>query len=391
MKRSNLGFWTNKHNQKIFFERIAKKLNVNKVDDWYTISTSQIKNLGGSSLISFYGHSLFKALSSIYTTYDWKAWRFKYNSVPDGFWKNYSNQIAFMEDMGKKLGVNYPMNFESNWKEWYNVKKSDITENGGGGLLSLYNNSPSKLVMTIYSQYPWNPSEFQVAPNGHWKSVANQRTFFDNLAKTIGISKWEDWYKVSYCTILEHGGGGLLHSNPTAHPFLDSAFSLPSSTPSFSFDLDSTSNKEEAEETGKPVRVDYRKILKTVYPEHNWKLWKFERVPAYYLSDTDMIKEMVQFVEESLGITDPNDWYFVSYPQMESLGCSNLLKHFGGIIPIVQMVYPHMEWDQSYSQHHHASRNLKIQRQLYKAIGLVFPNVEEIYVNYPHPVLSYTN
>lgn len=47
---------------------------------------------------------------------------------------------------------------------WYNVEISDITSNGGIGLMELYGNSVSRAVMTVYSEYDWKPGLFNRKP-----------------------------------------------------------------------------------------------------------------------------------------------------------------------------------------------------------------------------------
>ncbi len=58
---------------------------------------------------------------------------------------------------------------------------------------------------------------------GYWKSINNQKAFFENLATKsgellilqasltlLGINDYNDWYTVGYKQILLHGGGSLL-------------------------------------------------------------------------------------------------------------------------------------------------------------------------------------
>lgn len=60
-------------------------------------------------------------------------------------------------------------------------------------------------------------------PSGYWKDERNHRFFFENLAKTLGFSKWTDWYNVSVevGVSLQNNGVRTLKSM-AAHHFLQS-------------------------------------------------------------------------------------------------------------------------------------------------------------------------
>ncbi len=64
-----------------------------------------------------------------------------------GYWKNISNQRAFMDALAKKLNIKYQ-------EEWYDLTHGIMKKHGGTGLLDRYKNSPSKLLTTVYPEYP---------------------------------------------------------------------------------------------------------------------------------------------------------------------------------------------------------------------------------------------
>jgi len=51
----------------------GKKLNIQSLNDWYNISTTQVKKYGGAGLFSQYG-SFTNALKAIYPNHIWKPW-----------------------------------------------------------------------------------------------------------------------------------------------------------------------------------------------------------------------------------------------------------------------------------------------------------------------------
>lgn len=58
--------------QKRFFDRLAEKLHIKSLEDWYNISQSDIiKNGGSGILMKFYGGSPLRALKAIYPDYNW--------------------------------------------------------------------------------------------------------------------------------------------------------------------------------------------------------------------------------------------------------------------------------------------------------------------------------
>lgn len=45
---------------------------------------------------------------------------------------------------------------------------------------------------------------------GFWKSIDNQKKFFDAFARDFGIKTNKDWGSVTYQDIVRKGGGSLL-------------------------------------------------------------------------------------------------------------------------------------------------------------------------------------
>src|SRR3979490_2008551 len=80
--------------------------------------------------------------------------------------------------------------------------------------------------------------------SGGSKWLEKQRkTFFDDLGVQLGYKSMEDWYNVKAKDIQNNGGGGLLTNYYRNSP---------------------------------------SEALQSVYPEHNWMLWKFKTVPMGY-------------------------------------------------------------------------------------------------------------
>ncbi len=61
--------WGNISHQRSFLENLAKKLNVNSKEDWYKVTTSTLKQHGGSELLRVYKGALYKVLVNVYPEY----------------------------------------------------------------------------------------------------------------------------------------------------------------------------------------------------------------------------------------------------------------------------------------------------------------------------------
>jgi hypothetical protein len=87
---------------------------------------------------------------------------------------------------------------------------------------------------------------FKKVPEGFWKDLVNQRNYIQWLAKELKITNMEDWYKVKHRDLRQIDSGMLqtCYGN-----------SLPNA-------------------------------LKTLYPDYDWKPWKFTQVPKGKLKET---------------------------------------------------------------------------------------------------------
>jgi hypothetical protein len=98
-KQSPKHYWDDIKNQRIFFDSVAKKLGIEKMEDWYTVKNRDVRDLKVDGVLSRYRGSLIRALKSIYPEYEWKEWRFF--RTTHHFWKDESNALSFMKDLEK--------------------------------------------------------------------------------------------------------------------------------------------------------------------------------------------------------------------------------------------------------------------------------------------------
>jgi len=79
-----------------------------------------------------------------------------------------------------------------------------ITIRAGEVLIRKY--SLVGMVMKLFPEHEWKPWKFVQAPHGWWDVPENRIRFLKDLETTLGITKLEDWYKVTPAQIREHRG-----------------------------------------------------------------------------------------------------------------------------------------------------------------------------------------
>jgi hypothetical protein len=146
--------WQDIENHKKYIKHIGDKLGIRKMEDWYQVVVSDFIKAGGGTFINqYYNGSVKKALERAFPEYEWLPWRFAY--VPNGFWKEKSNWRQYFDWAGRKLGI-------KNLDDWYNVKRVDVIDEGGGGVLNMhFGGSLGKALMTIYPEHEWLPWRFE--------------------------------------------------------------------------------------------------------------------------------------------------------------------------------------------------------------------------------------
>lgn len=122
-----LGYWKDERNHRLFFDHLAKHLQLNNWEDWYKVHLKEVKEYGGGGLLrEYYKDSLPAALRKIYPEKEWQLWKFE--SLPKDFAKICFNELA------KKL------NIQRN-EDWYSIKTVDLVNMSAGPLLAHFGGS----------------------------------------------------------------------------------------------------------------------------------------------------------------------------------------------------------------------------------------------------------
>ena len=192
------GFWYNKDNVNDFLIYLKEKLNLNSFDDWNSLSSKQIIENGGNYLISNYSMYDIKCLG--FPEGKSKFDKNSRNSIR--YWKKYENIQQFLDDLGKKLNLKTP-------EDWNLFSAKQLKENGGTGLLKYYSMAEIRSIACpegnpLYS-VPNKPKS-----NEYWNDKDNINNFIINLKEKYNINTTNDWKRLSINQINKSGGSGLL-------------------------------------------------------------------------------------------------------------------------------------------------------------------------------------
>lgn len=264
-------------------------------------------------------------------------------------------------------------------EDWYYVSVEDIYSNGGKYLLqTVYADSPTDLIQSIYKEYNWLPWKFKTTKKNFFTSLENQKKFFNWLGKELGYNCMEDWYKISKQDILDHGGSALLKEGPIvqlieyAYPdyhWLKWKFSkVPQG-----FWKKEQNQREYAEWLGKEIGYNHiedwyniseedfvkhggssllemfhfspSKLVVHLFPEHPWKEWKFNKVSDGVWNSMETVKYFLDELRNHLGFKEMEDWYRVTANDIIQFGGSGLLtKYNSSPALLLESVFPEYQW-----------------------------------------------
>ncbi len=245
---------------------------------------------------------------------------------PKGYWHSVRHQRLFLNSLSKELRI-------TTQEQWYQVTSSTLIEHGGKPLLLHYNGSPGKLLMAVYPEYPnidllcskyinkdtnfliykWDLSKFVRVPGGYWDDMRNQRSFMDNLAKTLQISNPEEWKsKLTKSVLYTHGGTTLLNVN---------------------------------------YKGSVSRLLATVYPEYpstyslihrSMYQWSTKaNKPQGYWADVTVQRTFMEDLAKKLNIGDKEGWQTITGYTMYQHGAAGLLARYNNSMPkLLAAMYP---------------------------------------------------
>ena len=311
-------------------------------DKWHSVSFKAFAAIGGRKLLDKYG-SMWGLISNVFPERKWHA--FKFGRVPRGYWHSLEHQRDFLEYLAIQLNVK-----EGDLDGWYRVSQTEVDKLGAGTLLDLYGGSFPKLLSAVYPNHPWDVTKFHAKHRNYWSSLENQKEFMDELGKKVGIhseTDFDKWYDQTIDFIESNGGRRLsiIHKGQLGS------------------------------------------ILTNVYPNYNWRLWRFHRGIRRVLQSEDEVNKMLEYLETALDIRQPEDWYRVTIENLNSLKVPVFYRTTeGGIAALLSKRYPHIDWDPDafFGRGYRRAS----QRWLAEMLTDLFPK-ESILVDYSHPELKF--
>ena len=127
--RTPMGFWHNRSNRQRYMRWLASKLGVVCPSDWYGVIDEEVRRNHGKELLRLFDHSLIEVVRDTDLRRTWHEWMFA--RVPQGFWDQPENRLRYIAWLGKRLKFTRP-------EDWSRIRRSDFSDNYGGGLLSRY-------------------------------------------------------------------------------------------------------------------------------------------------------------------------------------------------------------------------------------------------------------
>jgi very-short-patch-repair endonuclease len=287
-KHVPLGHWNDFSNHIQFRDYLATKLNLKTSDDWYNVSTNEIRNMGGNGLLnSKYEGKTLRFLKAVFPDTTWYPWLFK-NTLKK-FWSDNSTQHLFLQWLSNRLSW-------STRQDYYKLTTKLLKDNKGSGLLNYYNQSSLQLLNGLLSppegDDEWYPWLFDGStPNNYWDYIENRRKYADWLYKRLGFTKMEDWYTVSQDTFRENYGSGLI-LNPRTYNSSHIAF------------------------------------LKDVYPDYNFLPWLFSQTTQGYWKTLENRISAVKWLGEQCGFKKVDDWYGICREDIRHNSLGGLAVHY---------------------------------------------------------------
>lgn len=144
-------------NRKSFLDEISLKLQCKQPNDWGTVTTHSVRQLGGNTLLKKYKGSLFSCLKSIYTglklhrnftmyqDIEWKKDWFLHipqkPPIPKSYWNSMENCREYLDSIAR----NYNLISSEDWRK---VTNSLIVKKGG----SVFTFSDWIIILGVTSQ-----------------------------------------------------------------------------------------------------------------------------------------------------------------------------------------------------------------------------------------------
>ena len=287
----------NLNNHSIIMEKFFKKLKLNYLDEFLTISKLMWKKNGAFSLLSFYSFNLIKLLTTIYPNFPFNFEIIKITRKK--YFQSIKNQQKYMENLFIKLKLN-------SFDDWIKIKKTTFIFYKGKYLLEFYSYDKEKLLSNIFPNYPWKFLLNFTKISFH--NLNFQRNFMDNLGNKLNLQSLNDWLKIKRISIIKNGGKYLL-----VNCYLN----------------------------------DIKKLLSTIYYDHNWNFNDLKyKSNGNYFNNFQFHSDKINNLKKKFNIEKKNDWFRISNE-------INLIKS-------LKLIYPNEKWKKNHFQNRSKKTNQRL-------------------------------
>ena len=359
------------HNQREFMDHLYIQFNLKTFDDWYEFSRNKMRKNGGNNLVNIYNGEKMELLSNIYPNYPWDLTNLNVRS--SNFFKLIKNQRKFMDHLFKKFNL-------KNFDDWINIKNYKIKENGGVLLLEFYEKDYSKLLQTIYPNYPWNFQLNEIKKKSYFKTIDYQRKFMDKLYKKFNFKSFDDWIKYSKKFKLNEGKSllrkyyfdnysQLLSSIYPNYPWEFPNNNLKKSKKIFKkisnqrLYMDDLFIKLNLNSLDDWLNISPRKIwlfkseyyekniqflLTTIYPNYAWDFSILDKKNAQieYFKSIEIQQKFMDELFIKFNLKSLYDWINISRKQIKRNGGRKLVKYYkSDKKSLLRTIYPNFPWD----------------------------------------------
>jgi hypothetical protein len=191
-------------------------------------------------------------------------------------------------------------------EDWYSITRKAILNAGESSFISKRGNWMRKSLNIIYPYHYWMPWRLGKVPPNFWQDIQHQRGFFDWLGQQLRFSSLNDWYNVNVESLVEYGGSGIVSCY-------------------YGGSLANT--------------------LSSIYPQHSWYPWKFQRVEYRFWENKDNQKRFIHWLSKELQIFHLEDWYRVSLKDIQRVAPTTLFIYQKGLATVLSDLYPQHPWE----------------------------------------------
>jgi len=216
-------FWESHSNRLRYGDWLKQTLGIRYEQDWYSVRATDVRNLGGSRFLSYYGNSLQRALEDLYPEYSWQAWRFW--TCYRGFWAIEKHRQHFLLWTCEQLGIVH----SEQWKRPAQAA-SIMGMLGGAGLLGgCYVCSLGRALVGLFPGIPFGLLDKRTSSLS-MNRPHNIDSLLAALERQLCIEGPTEWPQVALWHLRNCGGRALLSKGT---PFARLSQLLPHRYPEF--------------------------------------------------------------------------------------------------------------------------------------------------------------